>query len=66
MTSFVSPKTLLCFLGLGLEEIRFRSNVFSSKCSRSEIYRKNWIYLYIVNVVLQHLQYRSIISFSIT
>jgi len=24
--------------GLGLEEIRFRSNVFSSKCNRSEIY----------------------------
>jgi len=24
-------------LGLGLAEIRFRSNVFSSKCSRSQI-----------------------------
>jgi len=39
---FVSSKALLCFrvrvieLGLGLAEIRFRSNVFSSKCSRTK------------------------------
>jgi len=33
---FVSPKTLLCFRvwGWGVAEIRFRSNVFSNKCSR--------------------------------
>jgi len=38
LEKFISPKT--CFrvrveLGLGLAEIRFRSNVSSSKCTRS-------------------------------
>jgi len=43
---FVSPKTLLCLglrlkLGLGLADVPFRSNVFSSKCSRSDFVIRN-------------------------